>query len=160
MPEALQEPVHSGFAVDESSNTIRFERHLDVSPEEAFRAWTEPTQVECWWDPSGAPLETCQIDLRVGGIFTFASGNHPDRPFTGVYREISRPNLLVFEALGSLGRVSLRAEGEGTRMLVEIVCTSRQHLQQFIQMGVGVGTSQTLDNLVAYKADLREKVER
>lgn len=152
MPEAVQEPVYSGFAVDHSSNTIRFERRLDVSPEEAFRAWTEPTQVVCWWDPSGAPLATCQIDLRVGGTFTFVSRNHPDRPFTGVYREISRPNVLVFEALGSMGRVSLSAVGKGTRMLVEIACTSQEHLKQFIHMGVGVGTSQTLDNLVAYKS--------
>lgn len=152
MPETVQEAVNPSFAVDHSSNTIRFERRVDGSPEEVFRAWTEPTQVECWWDPSGAPLATCQIDLRVGGMFTFVSRNHPDRPFTGVYREISRPNLLVFEALGSTGRVSLSTVGEGTRMLVEIVCTSEEHLQQFIHMGVGDGTSKTLDNLVAYKA--------
>ena len=72
-------------------------------------------------------------------------------PFTGVYKEIVPPDRLVFEAMGSTGRVTLReADGE-TRMMVEILCSSdEQGLDQFLTMGVNVGTGRTLDNLVAY----------
>ena len=35
-------------------------------------------------------------------------------------------------------------------MTVAIKCTSAAHLEQFVAMGVDVGTSQTLDNLVRY----------
>lgn len=140
-----------GFTVDESTNTIRFERVLKVSPEDVFAAWTEPRQVQCWWDPSGAPLAACQIDLRVGGAFSFESQAHPDRPFTGVYRHIERPRLLTFNAFGAEGRVMLTGVANQTRMIVEIVCSSPEHLHQFVEMGVAVGTSQTLNNLVDYE---------
>jgi hypothetical protein len=35
-------------------------------------------------------------------------------------------------------------------MMVEIECCSAEQLDQYLKMGVDVGTSQTLDNLVAY----------
>jgi hypothetical protein len=35
-------------------------------------------------------------------------------------------------------------------MTVEIECRSAEHLDQYLQTGVDVGTSQTLDNLVAH----------
>jgi uncharacterized protein YndB with AHSA1/START domain len=92
------------------------------------------------------------MDVRVGGSFTFVGREHPDRPFTGTYREIRRPELLVFDALGAEGRISLSSEGEHTRMVVEIICSGPEHLAQFVQMGVANGTSQTLDNLVEYTA--------
>ena len=145
--------VSDDFSVDHSTNTIRFERRLSVSPEEAFDAWTQPDQVKCWWDPDGQPLERCNIDLRVGGGFAFATASHTDRPFAGVYRTISRPELLVFDAAGAEGRVSLTPDGDGTQMIVEIICSGPEHLKQFMQMGVADGTSRTLDNLVAYKGD-------
>jgi uncharacterized protein YndB with AHSA1/START domain len=149
---AVKEVGSERFFIDRSTNTIRFERELKVSADELFRAWTEPEQVACWWDPTGAPLAACEIDLRVGGSFSFASNGHPDRPFSGVYRTIDRPNLLAFEAMGAEGRVEIKAAGGGTQMIVEIVCQSPEHLQQFVEMGVAIGTSRTLDNLVAYKS--------
>jgi nicotinate-nucleotide pyrophosphorylase len=35
-------------------------------------------------------------------------------------------------------------------MTVEIECRSADQLDQYLKMGVDVGTSQTLDNLVSY----------
>ena len=35
-------------------------------------------------------------------------------------------------------------------MAVEIECRSAEHLDQYLKMGIDVGTAQTLDNLVAY----------
>ena len=37
-------------------------------------------------------------------------------------------------------------------MVVEIRCTSAEHLAQFVQMGVAKGTADTMDNLVARAA--------
>ncbi len=71
-------------------------------------------------------------------------------PFAGVYLEIASPERLIFEALGSTGRVVLRESGGKTHMTVEIECRSAEQLEQFLKMGVAVGTAQTLDNLVAY----------
>ena len=152
MPPATEELTSNAFAVDEARNTIRFERRVPTGPEAVFAAWTDPEQLRRWWDPAGTPLAKCEIDLRVGGGFTFVTVAHPDMPFAGVYRTIERPTLLVFDAMGAEGRVRLNAIPDGTRMVVEIICSSPEHLQQFVQMGVAAGTSQTLDNLVAFKA--------
>ncbi len=71
-------------------------------------------------------------------------------PFAGTYREIGPPERLVFEAMGAIGRVMLQEAAGKTHMTVEIECRSAEHLDQYLKMGVDVGTAQTLDNLVAY----------
>jgi uncharacterized protein YndB with AHSA1/START domain len=88
--------------------------------------------------------------LQPGGSFKFVTEDHPDMPFAGAYREIAPPGRLVFEALGATGRVILEEAYGGARMTVEIECRSADELDQYLKMGVDVGTAQTLDNLVAY----------
>lgn len=60
------------------------------------------------------------------------------------------PDRLVFEAMGAIGRVLLAEAGEGTRMTVEIVCNSPEHLEQYVKLGVAIGTAQTCDNLMNF----------
>lgn len=140
----------SGFDIDEPNHTIRLVRDLAAPPERVFAAWTEPAQVAQWWDATGEKLAECIIDLRPGGEFRFTTNHHPDKPFTGVYSTISPPSLLAFEANGAMGTVQLEEQPDGTRMIVEIVCRSEEHLAQFLAVGVAAGTSQTLDNLVSH----------
>jgi uncharacterized protein YndB with AHSA1/START domain len=150
MPSTSQNAPGSTLGIDRLSNTIRLTRDFDASRAEIFDAWTKPEHVSCWWDPTGEPLAACEIDLRPGGAFKFVIRTNPNMPFAGVYREIAPPGRLVFEALGSTGRVTLReAEGK-THMTVEIECRSEEQFEQFLKMGVNVGTGRTLDNLVAY----------
>jgi uncharacterized protein YndB with AHSA1/START domain len=132
--------------IDHASHTIRFERDFDASPETVFDAWTQPEHVKAWWDPDGAPLLACTIDLRVGGAFSFVNAGHSP-PFTGIYREIARPAKLVFEAMGAMGTVSIRSAGGRTKMTVSIVCASPEHFEMFAKLGVDAGTARTLDNL-------------
>lgn len=138
------------FNIDEASHTIRFVRDLDAPPARVFAAWTEPEQIAQWWDATGEKLAVCEIDLRPGGAFRFATRHHPDKPFTGVYHEIAPPTLLAFEANGASGKVLLAERAGGTRMTVEIACRSSDHLVQFVAMGAAAGTSQTLDNLASH----------
>lgn len=157
MPSALQTAPDAGLGVDRASHTIRLTRDLDASRAEVFAAWTKPEHVACWWDAAGEPLTVCEIDLRPGGSFKFVTSGHPEMPFTGVYREIDPPDRLVFETIGATGRVTLREADGKTHMRVEIECRSNEQLDQFLKMGVNVGTGQTLDNLVAY---LRSRASR
>ncbi len=147
-----QAHAQTGLEIDHATHTIRFVRSFDAPAELVFEAWTRREHLRCWWDAAGGLLAVCEIDLRPGGTFRFVSGAHPDMPFTGVYLEIVPPHRLVFEALNSTGRVLFASAGGKTRMTVEIVCGSAEQLEQFLQMGVAAGTSQTLDNLVAYIA--------
>jgi len=152
MPASDSATLPTGFELDRKRHALRFERQLGATPETAFRAWTEPAQVACWWDATGERLAECAIDLRVGGAFRFTNAQHRDRPFIGTYVEIAPPERLVFEAMGATGTVTLTPAGNGTHMIVEIRCASAEHLEQFVAMGVAAGTSQTLDNLAALLA--------
>jgi uncharacterized protein YndB with AHSA1/START domain len=137
--------------IDQETFTITFHRELPVSRAEVFDAWTKPEQIAEWWDPTGARLVTCEIDLRPGGAFRFVNDGHGP-PFAGTYAVIERPSRLVFEAMGSVGTVALETAGSGTRMSVTIRCASKGQLEQFVTMGVAPNTDRTLDNLVRYIA--------
>ena len=137
--------------IDQETFTIAFERELPVSRAEVFDAWTKPEQIAEWWDPTGARLVTCEIDLRPGGAFRFVNDGHGP-PFTGTYAVIERPSRLVFEAMGSVGTVTLETAKSGTRMSVTIRCASKEHLEHFVKLGIATGTDRTLDNLVRYFA--------
>jgi len=150
MPAQAQAGARTDLAIDRGSHTIRLTRVFDASRAQIFEAWTEPEQVSCWWDAAGERLAACEIDLRPGGSFRFVTKGHPKEPFAGIYREIAPPDRLVFEAMGATGRVVLKDAAGKTHMTVEIECRSADQLDQYLKMGVDVGTSQTLDNLVAY----------
>jgi uncharacterized protein YndB with AHSA1/START domain len=140
-------------SIDRSTFTITFQRTFTAPREDVFDAWTQPEQIAEWWDPTGAPLSECAIDLRPGGAFKLVNrGSAHSPPFAGVYRVIERPSLLVFDALGSVGTVRLEGVRGKTKMTVTIRCASAEHLEQFVKLGVDVGTDRTLDNLVAYIA--------
>lgn len=147
---AAQSNEAQGFTVEDGTHTIRFERNVAADRARVFEAWTDAEQVAEWWDPDGERLVACEIDLRVGGSFSFATRQHSAMPFAGVYSEIDPPERLVFEAMGATGRVTLQDVSGSTRMTVEIVCQSASQLEQFASMGVAVGTARTVDNLVVY----------
>jgi len=128
--------------------TISFVRTLRAAPDQVFDAWTRPEQIALWWDPEGAPLSDCTVELRPGGAFRFVMASTQE--FAGVYRTVERPCLLEFDAMGAFGTVSLQARGEATLMTVSIRCASSADLDRFVEMGVDTGTARTLDNLVAY----------
>jgi uncharacterized protein YndB with AHSA1/START domain len=150
MPAQSPATAKTNFEIDRGAHTIRLMRVFDAPRAEIFKAWTQPEHVTCWWDAAGEPLTACEIDLRPGGGFKFVTKGHPELPFAGTYREIAPPDSLVFEVMGATGRVVLRDTAGKTHMTVEIECRSAEHLDQYLKMGVDVGTSQTLDNLVAY----------
>jgi uncharacterized protein YndB with AHSA1/START domain len=146
--------TNTDFDIDTNTHTIRLKREFDAPAADIFAAWTQPEHVSCWWDAAGEPLAVCEIDLRVGGAFKFAAKSHVDMPFAGIYRELSPPGRIVFEAMGATGRVQLQESSGKTHMTVEIECRSAEQLDQYLKMGIGVGTSKTLDNLVVYARSL------
>ncbi len=137
--------------IDRDTHAIVLTRTLAAPQEQVFEAWTRPEHVRCWWDPAGYPLAECEIDLRAGGAFRFvnrhSSGTHE---FAGVYREITPPKQLIFEAMGAIGRVLFEEVGGKTLITVRIDCGSAARLEQYLKMRVHDGTAKTLDNLVAY----------
>jgi uncharacterized protein YndB with AHSA1/START domain len=95
--------------------TLSMSRVLAATPEQVFRAFTDPRWHAQWWGPEGARSEVAQMDVRVGGgyrIDMHMPGGAVATMF-GRYLEIDPPKLLSY---------SWQWEGEGveTRVTLEI----------------------------------------
>lgn len=86
--------------IDVDAGTVRVERTYDASAEVVFDAWTNPEVLRRWWRAN--PAHDCaiaEVDLRVGGGYRLTmhdpqSGE--DHVAYGTYREVSRPDRLVY----------------------------------------------------------------
>jgi uncharacterized protein YndB with AHSA1/START domain len=133
-------------------------RTFDAPRSIVFKAWTTAEDVAHWWDPSGAPLSVCEIDLRPGGAFRWVNRgpNGPGHPFAGTYREIAAPERLVFSARSrpsgpdSLATLTFIEEAGKTTLTMTIECQSVEDRDAMLEMRVDAGTARTLDNLAAY----------
>jgi uncharacterized protein YndB with AHSA1/START domain len=140
------------------STTIMVTRLFDAPQSAVFEAWTKTEHVAHWWDPSGAPLAVCEIDLRPGGAFRWV--NQGDKgmeySFTGTYREIVPPDRLVFAARTSpsspesIATLSFIEDNGGTKFIMTIKCQSIEDRNALLAMRVEVGTARTLENLAAF----------
>ena len=99
----------------ETAGRVALTRTIAASPEQVFRAWTDPEQMMKWACPDpGAELEIAS-EVRPGGAFRIRM-NMPDGVHTAVgeYREVDRPNRVVY---------TWDWEEEGARMGVDTVIT-------------------------------------
>ena len=65
-----------------------------------FEAWTKPELMKRWWAPKsmGVPLRSCEMDVRVGGIYRLEFGKDAANAFAffGKYLEVAPPSRLVW----------------------------------------------------------------
>lgn len=109
---------------------LRMRRMFDASREKVFAAWTDPRAMgrflrphETWTNPS------LRADARVGGSYRVAMRDPDGKVFCvgGVYREVTRPERLVFTWTWEKGHTAagqetvvtivLRARGKKTEMI-------------------------------------------
>lgn len=140
-----------------SDTEIRIVRRFRAGRREVFDAWTRPESVAQWWDPSGAPLAVCDIDLKPGGAFRFehAAARGGGHVFAGVYREIAAPDLLVFATPSpgggdTVGTLRFEDAESGARLTMTMRSPSREARDLLLKLGVDQGTARTLANLAAY----------
>jgi uncharacterized protein YndB with AHSA1/START domain len=111
---------------------------LDASPDEVFRAWTDPEQLAWFYnDGQPAPDESIEVDLMVGGAWRQRMILDEETSYTtgGIYREIVPGERLVY-SWGAEGgwpeldpdnldqspliTVVLSRAGDGTEMTVHV----------------------------------------
>lgn len=108
--------------------TVR--RTYRADRERVFRALTDPTELTQWFSPEELTTPEATVDLKVGGAFRIVM-QAPDGSrhiAVGTYREIRRPDRLVFtwrwdsgmaEYKGdSVITVELLAKGDGTELVL------------------------------------------
>lgn len=74
-------------------------REFDAPRELVFQAYTDPRHLPHWYGPDGFRLTIHEIDVRPGGRWRFImhGPDGTDYPNRIVYREVVRPERLVFD---------------------------------------------------------------
>jgi uncharacterized protein YndB with AHSA1/START domain len=143
-------------------------RVFDAPPERVFRAWTEREHLLRWCAPRGFTVTHAEGDVRPGGAWRscMRSPEGVDYWLGGIYREVVRPERLVFTHAwdGEDGRpgpetlvtVDLAARGGGTEM------TFRQSGFRSAESRDGhhEGWSETFDRLDRHVRELENQGER
>src|SRR5262245_41876439 len=81
------------------SREITFTWTLEATPAEVFQAWTDPDQLEWFYnDAQPIPDDPIELDLRVGGVWRqrMVINESTDYMTGGIYREIVPDEKLVF----------------------------------------------------------------
>jgi uncharacterized protein YndB with AHSA1/START domain len=77
---------------------IAMTREFDAPRHLVFDAMTQPKHFMRWFGCAAFAVPVCEIDLRVGGAYRFVmrSPDGVDSTLQGVYREVVRPERVVF----------------------------------------------------------------
>ena len=82
---------------DPTQPVVRIVRRLPASPSEVFDAWIDVESLKQWMCPGTSRVSAAELDPRVGGRFRIVmSDERGDTEHTGEYRELRRPERLVF----------------------------------------------------------------
>jgi uncharacterized protein YndB with AHSA1/START domain len=147
--------------------TMTIIAEFDASAERLWQLWSDPRQLERWWGPPSHPATFTDHDLSPGGrVAYYMTGPEGGRSH-GWWRveEVEAPTRLRFEdgfadADGSpsegmpttLATVTLSESDGRTTMAIEWRFSSREDLEQTIEMGAEQGMKEALaqiDDLLA-----------
>ena len=83
-----------------AKHSVRVARTIHASPEQLFKAWTDPQALRKWWrmDAEGSAFTEASMELKVGGRYRLGMKT-PDGVIhvaVGEYREITPPTRLAF----------------------------------------------------------------
>lgn len=68
---------------EDAATDLVIERLVEAPVATVWAAWTEAARLEKWWGPKGYSVDTCTIDLRVGGMFHYAMTAPAGAPMAG-----------------------------------------------------------------------------
>jgi uncharacterized protein YndB with AHSA1/START domain len=75
-----------------------FERTVRLTPEQMFRAWTDPELIPKWFCPPPWKVSSAKVDLRPGGLF-FTMMHSPENqevPNSGCFLEIVKNEKVIW----------------------------------------------------------------
>lgn len=137
------------------------ERTVDVPRALVWEAWTNPEHVIKWFAPKPWTTESCEIDLRPGGVFnvTMKSPEGEAMPGQGCFLEIVEAQKLVWTDVlvagfrpssggHFTGVILLEDAGEGTKYTAIAMHKNEEDRNRHDEMGFTQGWSACLDQLV------------
>jgi len=146
---------------------ILITREFDAPKELVWKAWTTPELVSRWWPGKRGEMRSCEIDLRVGGLWRYvmvASGGY-EVAFHGEYREMvpgeRLVNTEVYEGAPPEAGAALNIntfedlDGGRTRLTMLTRVDSKEVRDMIIGAGMEGGMQEGMDLIDEIVADLK-----
>ena len=150
-------PERTGEPRERTSLTI--ERTYGASPEEVWRAWTDPRALSRWFGPENTgSVRLAELDVRIGGRYriAFNTTDGEEHEVSGTYREVHPLRKLTFTwawrstpERESLVSLAFHPAGTGTRL----VFTHDQFFDEAAREGHARGWSGAFHKLDRYLGD-------
>ena len=152
---------HTTAITTPSDTEIRIERLFDAPRELIWEAYTDPELMAEWLGPRDGSISVETMDVRPGGKYryTHCSSAGDEYHFSGEYREVEAPRLLVatfqFEGIDSVSIDRLELEeldGGRTRLVATSTFDSKEERDGMLQSGMEKGVNEGYDKLDAQLA--------
>lgn len=154
----------SGGTADATANSsgtadreIVTTRVFDARRELVYEAWTDPRHLAQWWGPNGFTSTIQEMDVRPGGIWRMImhGPDGVDYPNESVFREVVKPERLVYSHLAPRFEVTVTFEEQGGKTLLTMrmvfeTATERERVVKVF--GAIEGAKQTLGRLAEFVA--------
>ena len=148
---------------------VRITREFDAPPHLVWRAMTEPELVSRWWPGRRGEMNSCEMDLRVGGRWRYvmtATGGF-EVAFHGEYREIVPNERIVSTEVyegapqadgpeqGTLNTATFTETDGRTTLTILVEAPSKEIRDAIIDSGMEAGLQDALDLLEQVAVSLR-----
>jgi uncharacterized protein YndB with AHSA1/START domain len=145
-----------------SDREVLLTRVFDAPPELLFEAFTKPEHLRHWFGRRDWTMAECEVNLKVGGAWRYLLLGPKEQKLGmhGVYREIQRPERLVYtEAFDefpgeSVVTTTLTEENGRTTLSSRMLCASKKVRDMVIDSGMERGAAETYDRLAEHLATI------
>jgi uncharacterized protein YndB with AHSA1/START domain len=148
-----------------SDEEILITREFDAPRHLVYRAYTTPELVSRWWPGRRGEMQSCEIDLRVGGAWRYVMRTSEgfEVAFHGEFSEVVENERLVgtevFEgappgAAPALSIVTFEQSGGRTTLRMLMRVESREVRDMILASGMEGGVQEGMDILEQIAAEL------
>ena len=146
---------------------ILITREFDAPKHLVYKAWTTPELVKRWWHANRGEMTSCEIDLRVGGMWRhmMVTADGFEVGFHGEYREIVPNERIVstevYEGIpdaeehAALDTLTLTEVDGRTTLTVLVEHPTKEGRDAHINSGMEDGMQDALDLLEQVAVSLR-----
>ena len=147
-----------------ADDQILITREFDAPKHLVYKAYTTPELVRRWWTGERGEMTTCEIDLRVGGMWRYVMIAHGgfEVAFHGEYREIVPNEKIVttevFEGVPdaeALDDVTFTEENGRTTLTMLVQHRNQEDRDAHINSGMEGGMQEAMDRLEQVAVSLR-----
>jgi uncharacterized protein YndB with AHSA1/START domain len=150
------------YSKDASNRKINVERVFDAPVEKVWKAWTQSELLDQWWAPKPWKANTQSMNFREGGTWLYymegPDGTRhyskvdyktivPNKSFTGLDAFCDESGKTIAEMPGMDWKCVFNAEGDTTKVVIEVTFASEEAMNKIIEMGFKEGFAAAHTNL-------------